>query len=383
MRNFDETLIRTEQYRLLDTLPDLFTMDDGTAVTNASQWEARRQELYRTAVELQYGTLPPEPEFLEVEYLDSGDTTTSFRIITGTRQSPVSFLMRLVMAKGPGPWPAIVIGDLCWHYAFDRDYLNAATDQGVMLVLFNRTELVPDRADCGRNGPLYRTYPNYTFGALGAWAWGYARCVDALEQMGIADMDHIAFSGHSRGGKTALLAGVLDQRACIVNPNDSGAGGAGCYRIHMQAVQENGESQRSERLSDLMRNFPYWFGPEMPAYAEREEALPFDQHFLKALVAPRTLLETEAASDIWANPIGSHQTALAAREAYRLLGAEDQLLLYYRKGYHWHAVEDLRLLAAALKQKLAGQPYEAGSFRLPFRAEAPAYSWTCPTNEGS
>lgn len=382
MWDYDETLIQTTQYQLLDKLPDLFTLENGTKVTDLSQWQARRQELYRTAVELQYGVLPPQPEFLDVEPLDSGSDVQSFRIITGTRQQPVSFVMRLILPEGSGPFPAIVNGDLCWKYAFDKDYLRAAIDQGVMLVLFNRTELAPDRADCGRNGPLYRTYPDYTFGAIGAWAWGYARCVDALEQLGIADMNHIAFCGHSRGGKTALLAGILDPRACLVNPNDSGAGGAGCYRVHMEAMQENGELQRSEQLSDLLRNFPYWFGPEMPAYADCEEQLPFDQHFLKALIAPRVLLETEAASDIWANPIGSHQTAIAAKEAYRLLGTEENLLLYYRRGYHYHTAEDLQLLAKTLKHIAAGKPFEPGSFRLPFRAEEPAFDWACPNLEG-
>ena len=32
-----------------------------------------------------------------------------------------------------------------------------------------------------RKGQLYDAYPDYTFGAIGAWAWGYSRCVDALE----------------------------------------------------------------------------------------------------------------------------------------------------------------------------------------------------------
>lgn len=382
MRDFDESLIKTLDYQLLSKLPDLFAMEDGTRVTTPEQWQARRKELYHLAVELQYGTMPPEPEFLEVEPLDSGREVCSFRIITGTRKMPVSFIMRVIRPAMDRKYPAIVDGDLCWGYAFDKAFLNAVTEQNVMLVLFNRTELAPDRKDCGRNGPLYRTYPDYSFSAIGAWAWGYARCVDALEKLEIADMQHIAFTGHSRGGKTAQLAGVLDERACIVNPNDSGAGGAGCYRVHMNAVQESGDEQRSEQLSDLIGAFPYWFGPEMPAYVDREGEIPFDQHFLKALIAPRVLLETEAASDIWANPIGSHQTAMAAREAYRLLGAEENLLLYYRRGYHSHAVEDIGLLAKILNQKIAGEAFEAGSFKLPFQKEEPAFDWACPTTEG-
>lgn len=377
MRDFDENLIKTVDYQVLSKLPDLFTMENGAKVETKEQWQTRRKELYKLAVEMQYGTMPPQPEFLDVEPLDSViEGHMSFRITTGTRKCPVSFVMRVITPPKPGKLPAVVDGDLCWRYAFDKEFIDAVIGQGALLVMFNRTELAADRKDRNRHGPLYDTYPEYTFSALGAWAWGYARCVDALEQLGIADMDHIAFSGHSRGGKTCLLAGVLDERAAVVNPNDSGAGGAGCYRVHMKAVQENGEEQRSEQLSDLIGAFPHWFGPEMPAYVDREGEIPFDQHFLKALIAPRVLLETEAASDIWANPIGSYQTAMAAREAYRLLGAEENLLLYYRRGYHCHAVEDIELLAKILNQKIAGEAFEEGSFQLPFRAEEPIFDIT-------
>lgn len=383
MGDVHENLIPIVDYQVLGKLPDLFTMEDGTPVTDQASWERRRKELYKTAVELQYGTIPPDPEFLEVEPLDDGGEIRSYRIVTGRRACPVSFVMRVLTPVGQGPFPVIVDGDLCWRYAFDREYLNAALDNGVMLVLFNRTELVPDRADAGRNGPLYKAYPEYTFGALGAWAWGYSRCVDALEILGLADMDNLAFCGHSRGGKTALLAGVLDQRAAVVNPNDSGAGGSGCYRIHMSAIQENGNVQRNERLSDLVdERFPFWFGPELRAYSGREADLPFDEHFLKALVAPRILLETEAASDIWANPVGSWQTAMAAKEAYRFLGAEENLLLYYRRGYHEHSVSDLKKLVTILNQKKAGEPFEAGSFQLPFQKQELIFDWRCPEKKG-
>ena len=378
MFQFDESLIPLLEYRVAGELPDLFTMEDGTKVIDTAQWEQRRRELYRTAVEIQYGTMPPEPEFLEVEQLDEDWNIRNYRIITGTRACPVQFTMRIVRPAEQKKYPAIVDGDLCWRYWFDKDFIRAATDSGIMLVLFNRTELVPDVKSAGRNGPLYRTYPDHTFGATGAWAWGYSRCVDALEKLDIALMDDIAFTGHSRGGKTALLAGVLDTRAAVVNPNCSGAGGAGCYRVDIKAVKENGESYRSEDLSDLIRKFDFWFGPELGKYQGRETELPFDEHFLKALVAPRVLLLTEAASDIWANGIGTWQTSLAAEEAFKFLGCPENNLLYFRRGYHEHHIEDLKRLVRIMEQRRAGIPFEEGSFKLPMAHQEPIFSWRCP-----
>lgn len=83
-----ENMVEVTSYEVLGKLPDLFQMDDGTRLTNPADWEKRRAEIYKTAVELQYGTMPPEPEFLEVETLYDSPKTKSFRIITGTKAHP-------------------------------------------------------------------------------------------------------------------------------------------------------------------------------------------------------------------------------------------------------------------------------------------------------
>ena len=379
MTELNENLIRIQNVTVSGKLPDPLVMNDGTPVTDTAQWEQRRQEMYKTAVELQYGTMPPEPEFLKVERLDDAPLVRNYRITTGRKDYPVSFTMRVILPEAQGKFPAIVDGDLCWRYAFDKEYLETVTGNGIAFVLFNRLELVPDRRTDREEGPLYRCYPEYTFSALGAWAWGYARCVDALETLDFIDMDNIAFSGHSRGGKTALLAGVLDRRAAIVNPNESGAGGAGCYRLNMEAYNEGGNLCQNEKLADLLRNFPFWFNPEMAAYVGREEELPFDEHFLKAMVAPRILLETDAASDIWANPVGSWQTSMAAKEVYRFLGKEENMVLVFRPGYHEHQPRDLQVLVNVMKAKIAGKPLCEDAFRLPFPTPAELiFDWRSP-----
>ena len=378
MVDFDENLIQVKKVTVKGNLPNPFIFHDGTPVKTSEDWPLRRQELYKSAVELQYGTIPPQPEFLEVELLDDAALIHNYRITTGRKDYPVSFIMRVICPSEKGTFPAIVDGDLCWRYAFDREYIQTVTGNGIAFVLFNRLELVPDRKVDRTQGPLYRCYPEYTFSALGAWAWGYARCVDALEKLGYIDMDNIAFSGHSRGGKTALLAGVLDKRAAIVNTNESGAGGAGCYRLDMEAVDESGNLCPSERLADLLRNFPFWFNPDMAPYVGHEEELPFDEHFLKALVAPRILLETDAASDIWANPVGSWQTSMAAKEVFRFLGVEENLVHTFRPGFHEHKPRDLQVLVDVMKAKMSGAPLCEDSFKLPFQATDLIFDWRCP-----
>lgn len=379
--------IQITKYEVLGNLPDPFLMKDGTRITDPAQWEARRAEMYKDVIELQYGTQPPKPEFLEVELIQSGwngkaKNVQNYRITTGTKACPVSFYMKVFLPAGEGPFPAVVDGDLCWTYALDNAWRDAFLDEGIMLVMFNRTELANDIQHEGRRkGPLYNAYPEYTFGALGAWAWGFSRCVDALEILGLADMDNITFTGHSRGGKTAALAGALDPRASIVNPNETNAGACSCYRIHMSAIREDGVEKPSETLADLHRNFDFWIGEDMADYTQREADLPFDCHMLKAMVAPRTLFISEAASDIWTNPVGTWMTTMAAKEVYKFLNASDDLYWYFRDGYHQHALQDVKMLVNLIKHKTEGRRLHADFFRLPFEEKPLIFDWKCPEKE--
>ena len=143
-------------------------------------------------------------------------------------------------------------------------------------------------------------------------------------------------------------------------------------------VCEDGVERRSEELNDLWRNFPYWFGPEMESYIHREEDLPFDTHFLKALVAPRYLLTTEALSDAWANPVGTYLSNLAAKEAYAFLGAEENILCHYRDGYHNHIAADFSALIAVMRHLRDGTPLPDTMNQTPFDAVKPVHTWKKP-----
>ena len=51
---------------------------------------------------------------------------------------------------------------------------------------------------------------------------------DYLLTLPEVDKDKIIATGHSRGGKTALLLGAFDERVALTVPNASGGGGAQC-----------------------------------------------------------------------------------------------------------------------------------------------------------
>lgn len=330
-------------------LPDLLTFDDGSEVKTADDWRRRRPEVFEKGVVMQYGDVLPAPEFLKAQPLKALDNELlTVRLITGRKDRPVYLNMTVFKPRGTGPFPTVIDGDACFEYLYDKAFISAFTSKGVALAAFNRTELAPDVFETCSQGQLYEVYPEYTFGALSAWAWGYSRCLDALLSLGICDPAKVAFSGHSRGGKTALLAGACDERACLVNPNGSGTGGCGCYRTEMLAIDEAGRERREEDLEHLILYFSYWMRPGLAEYVGREDELPFDSHFVKALIAPRVLLMTEAESDVWANPVGGLITDEAAAKVFRLLGCEENLIKRWRTGFHCHSVNDVEALVDVL-----------------------------------
>ena len=400
---YDETIKITE-YDLKGKLPDVFELEAGGRVESIDDWKLRREEIYRSAVELQYGTIPPAPDRVDVDILYIGDGTPSTYSITAWRgDHSLNFDMTVFKASKKEKCPTVVDGDLCFQYTFDKEFIKAFLDNGVSLALFNRTALFPDIAEYNadrtipqtneyrdtmdavrtfergeRLGALAELYPEYSFGATAAWAWGYSRCVDALEYLGFADMDCIAFTGHSRGGKTAMLAGAIDERAAIVNPNETCAGGCSCYRLKIKAIDENGKEGVSETLEPLVKVFPSWMGKEMADYAGREEELPFDSHYLKALVAPRILFVSEASSDIWANPVGSWQTTMGAYEVFKFLGVPENLYWYFRSGYHYHKIEDVLQLINVIRHYKYGEPLNDKYFKTPFKKPELAFDWKAP-----
>lgn len=400
-----EDLIKITKYEVLSPLPDPFVFEDGHRLTSPDEWNERRKEIYKSAIGLQFGPTIPDPEFIDIQpmYYSAQGFPTGYRITTGTRANPVSFCMYIFKAKSDKPAPAVITGDLCFKMLFDREWTSRFTDNGITLVAFNRCELAPDVADYNVNGlnkstgeytiakkywddiresdcggQLRVTYPDIDFSTTMAWAWGYSRCVDALEMLGITDLNMTVFTGLSRGAKTCALAGALDERAAIVNPCATCMGAYSSYRINIEAITEDGNVRPSEPLSNIFFHFPQWMGRGMKDYIGKEETLPFDSHHFKAMIAPRVLFVAEAASDIWANPVGSWQTTLAAGEVYKMLGCEENLFWYFRAGYHDQTLEDVDMLINIIKHKTEGAEISDKFFKTPFRPMPLAYSWKSP-----
>ncbi|MEZ6075190.1 MAG: hypothetical protein R3C56_05805 [Pirellulaceae bacterium] len=321
------------------SLPELLRLADGRPVESKQDWQQRRKEMQAMLAFYEYGHLPPRPaavvaETTSIATLPASNISEERITLTVAGKKDLQFRIAVYRPELNQRLPVIIREE---HALGHLDEVPLVIGREFMFVEFAREDLDPDEANV--IGSAQAAYPEYDWATLAVWAWGAMRVVDYLESRLDVDLNRIGIVGHSRGGKMALLAGALDERFSLVAANGSGAGGAGCFRIQGEHVETLELITRPDR-------FGYWFHPNLRSFAGQESRLPFDQHFLKALVAPRALICTEASEDIWANPIGNRATSQAAQAVFEWLGEVDRNALRFRAGKHdlldddWSAILD-------------------------------------------
>ncbi len=361
-----------DEWPVVDEPPDPFCFVDGTHVRTLNDWEKRRKEMKELIMGIEYGNVPPPPgnvgleEVIESKTRYGGLTHYERIRLTMGPDNKLFMPVKLYVPKNvSGPCPVII------RFGLDDKFAGLMNQRGFAYACFEHQILDPDTEGYDVPGPAQITYPDCDWGGLAVWAWGASRVLDYLETRPDINCEQAIITGHSRTGKAALLTGVLDKRFAMVVPNGSGCGGAAMYR-------DTAAGAETLKLITLESRWRCWFKKDFARFSDKENRLPFDQHFMRALVAPRLVLSTDGLGDTWANPPGTQTAWAAAQPVFEFLGVPENNLCHFREGGHDQRREDYVVLLDVADWYFRDKKLDVDFSKVPVPDLKPAWSWDAP-----
>jgi len=317
-----------------------------------------REEMLEVLQREEYGYLPPKPDALTWEleenvlkHFCAGKASLNEAVLTakvGVKE--FSFPIKYCLPTAEGKHPFFI------HINFrpeapDR-YMptEELIDHGYAVFSFCYKDVTSDDGDFtdGLAGVLFdegKRNPTDP-GKIAMWAWAAQRVMDFAESFDCLDHSRAIVAGHSRLGKTALLAAATDERFYCGHSNDSGCSGAALSR-----------GKLGETVGKICDKFPFWFCENYYKYAEKEGEMPFDQHYLLACIAPRLVHVASAKKDLWADPTSEFlncvSSGLICEDRLPIPGDrfhEGRVGYSLRNGEHYFSREDWLSLIAFLKK---------------------------------
>lgn len=318
------------------TPPTLFELK--TKETLSTNWLDGRAKVERREYAVSHGQAPQRVEFIFVTptnkpsapLIISQNFSSNRSVISEGGNSPLGSEDRSI-----GP-----LGGL-FTFFFGRHIIRPPLEDilgsGYGFIAVHPPTYVPDRAQQGSQ-QLNTMFGNTEGrpGALTVWA----SLTTALAKDLKAENPNrpIITYGHSRYGKTALLAAAHSSFVDAAISHQSGTAGASLMR------DTTGES-----LENVLNIYPHWLTPRASEYADDPRHLPSDAHALLATISPKPLLLGNARRDVWSDPEGAYQAAVWAADntdqTFSALALDDfkpsdDIAIWTRPGTHGVTKED-------------------------------------------
>lgn len=303
------------------TLPNPFKFWDGTDVLTTDDFKCRQKQLQYALEQTELGDYPPPPDSVTASMTGGG-----LSISVSANGKSISFSASVSGAgSGSSPSGAVIA------YGFP----SLPVPSGVATITFSNDDFAAQQGQQSRGqGLFYDLFgSDHSAGALTAWAWGVGRIMDALEQLGPEatgiDPARVAVTGCSRNGKGAFVAGALESRIALTLPQESGSGGAACWRI---AQDEKDKGKNIQHAGQIVGE-NVWFSPRFNDWTSKINQDPVDHEALVALVAPRGLYIPENDID-WLGPVAITGCMKAGQLIYEALGVPENMGLSLEGGHN-------------------------------------------------
>jgi hypothetical protein len=293
------------------SLPDPFQMASGSRMMSRADWRCRRAEIGAMIQKYETGTKPAPPTNLTATY-----TGGKLSVTVTEGSNSLTLTTTITTPSGNGPFPAVIGMDTGGTGALPSSIF---TSRGIATMTFTSSQLTPQSPSRGE-GAIYKLYPDPKVGSMILWAWGVSRIIDGLQKTAAQnniDMKHIAVTGCSYAGKMALYAGAFDERIALVIPEESGGGGEAAWRV--SATKTGTEDLEHAQGTS-------WYYQDLMHFTNSNVGtLPFDQHELAALVAPRAILTIGNPDIDYLSTEAGYVSMKAATEVYKALGIPERI----------------------------------------------------------
>jgi cephalosporin-C deacetylase-like acetyl esterase len=328
-RTFTDWLKRTgelppdfDEMPSIPFLPDPLITDEGRSnipVKTMEQWMEKREWMKEQLQHYITGTFPPPPDNLKYRILEEKqDGRVSLQLVELSfgPEHQAKLTLELMIPPGKGPFPVFLTQ---WNH---REWAQLAVRRGYLGCIYAGAD---SKDDTEKYAEIWAG--QYDFTRLMRRAWGASRAIDYLFMLPEVDKEKIALTGHSRNGKTSLMAAAFDERiaACIPSSGGTGAEVPWRYTSHNYDIED---------IALLASARPSWLHPRLRFFIGNEHKLPVDQNSFMALIAPRGLMLTTALTEDASNIWGIEQAYHASRKVYEFLGAEKNLAIRTRYGEH-------------------------------------------------
>lgn len=296
-----------------------------------------REEMTEILLREEYGYMPEtpysvtvgEPKRIEGRFNNGNCCLSTAEMTVTTEYGSHTFPVNRLLHTDGKKRPFIVFMDFFPNVPSIYYPIELITEQDVDILSFNYQAVASDDDDF-TNGLAKILMPegrnlDTSCGKIMLWAFAAMRVLDYAGTLDELDMNNCGVLGHSRLGKTALVTGMLDTRFKFVFSNNAGCAGDSLAKGGLGQLQKEGKwGKKGEAISDICRNFPYWFCKNYQNHTEKNYSDEFDQHYLLAAIAPRYVYVSASDKDDWADPVSEQLCCFAAgkmwEEKYNMTG---------------------------------------------------------------
>jgi dienelactone hydrolase len=297
---------------------------DRHIIKNAGDWEKRRRHIIAN-MELVMGPLPdagrgvpldvkvleevvtPKYTLRKITYqAEKDDRVPAYLLVPKARSGKVPAILCLHQTTNHAKAePAGLAGLPNLHYAkelAERGYVTIAPDY-------------PGFGDCPFN--VYeRGYASVSMKGV----WNHMRAIDLLRSMPEVDAERIGCIGHSLGGYNALFVAAFDTRIKAVVTSCGFTSFAKYAKGRAGLAPWGSDRHHMPRVSTVYGNDP--------------ARMPFDFSEVLAAIAPRAVFVNAPPGDGCFDISGVHDCLDAARPAFALLNASENLVAIHPPGGH-------------------------------------------------